>query len=73
MDRKDLGHLIHLPVSTGKFPMSNACEILCNKSLRLQHFNHFCKVTNYFSSCSLNSLPTYPCHMRCFPLCTEMA
>lgn len=47
MDRKDLGHLIHLFVSAGKFPMSNACEILCNKSLTLQHFNHFHKVTNY--------------------------
>lgn len=74
MDRKDLGHLIHLFVSAGKFPMSNACEILCNKSLTLQHFNHFHKVTNYLSSCSQHcSLDSSmnPCHMRGVSFCTQ--
>ena len=57
--------------------MSNACEILCNKSLRSQHFNHFCKVTNCFSSCSqhwsLNSFPGIHVTQEVLPLCTEMA
>lgn len=71
MDTKDLGRLIHLLVSTVMFPMSNACETLCNKSLRLQRFNHFRKVTNYLSSCSqhcsLNSFPRFPLMCEVFP------
>lgn len=35
MGKKDLCHLIHLLVSAGKFPLPNACEVLCNKSHRL--------------------------------------
>jgi len=57
--------------------MSNACEILCSKSLRSQHFNHFCKVTNCFSGCSqhcsLNSLLEIRVTQEVLPLCTEMA
>lgn len=73
MDKKDLGHLIHLLVVPESFFffMSNTSEILCNKSLRLQHFNHFCEVTNYFSGCfqhcSLKSFPCIPVIWEMFP------
>lgn len=63
VDRKDLGHIIHLLVVQGSFFfMSNACEMLRNKGLKLKLFSHFPKVTNYLSGCSQHcSLKLSPC------------